>query len=134
MPRGEFAYDGYINFNYDVTDDTMIEAVAFRSTSGRDEDYTPLPWTIPKQPFSKFIEDFYKDMIYENLYSCSNLPEPDKVLPFQRGNLTLKECVVEGKGMPEMAPQGYYKIILKTTGEVEWGFVSVARLFDKFMP
>ncbi|XP_034480170.1 uncharacterized protein LOC117785978 [Drosophila innubila] len=134
MPRGEFAYDGYIKYNYDITEDTMIEAEAFRSNSGRDEDYTPMPWTIPKQPFSKFIDDFYKDMIYENFHSCSNMPAPDDGIPYKIGNWTFNECVVEGKGMPEMAPQGYLKVIFKITGEVEWGFVSVSRIFDKYMP
>lgn len=106
--------------------------MALRSTSGREDDYTPMPWIIEKQLFTKFIKDFYEEMLYDNLHSCSNMPSPDNVFPIKRGNWTLNECIVEGKGLPEMAPQGYYKIILNVTGDVEWGFVSVAKITDKY--
>ncbi|XP_034480171.1 uncharacterized protein LOC117785979 [Drosophila innubila] len=134
MPRGEFAYDGHVNFNYDVGDDTMIECTAFRSVSGREEDYTALPWGIPKQIYTKFIKDFYQDLIFKNFHSCSNLPTPDNVLPFKRDNYSFVECVVNGDGLPDIVPQGYYKIVATVTGEVEFGFVTISRITDKFMP
>ncbi|KAM8712819.1 hypothetical protein ACLKA7_013191 [Drosophila subpalustris] len=134
MRQGDFAYHGYINFNYDVDDTTMVEAVSFRSQSGRDDEYSPMPWSIPKQLYTEFIESFYEDMIYKNLGGCSNMPKPENVLPFKKENITLTECVVSGDGLPEMAPQGYYKVKLTVTGEVEWTIVSVAKIFDKMMP
>ncbi|XP_034480169.1 uncharacterized protein LOC117785977 [Drosophila innubila] len=133
MPRGEFAYDGYLNFAYDVDENTMVEAVAYRSQSGREEEYVLMPWSIEKQPYTKYVEDFYEDVVYSNFGSCTTLPTPEKANPWQRGNYTFKECVVEGKGMPEIAPQGFYKVIFTATGEVDWGIEAVVRITDKHM-
>jgi len=93
-----------------------------------------MPWTIKKQTYTEFIENFYDDIIYSNFAGCSNMPKPDEVLPWRRTNYTFKDCIVEGDGLPEMAPQGYYKVVFKVTGEVEWGFVAISRITDKWMP
>jgi len=90
-----------------------------------------MPWSIKKQTYPEYIEGFYEDMIYANLAHCTNLPEPANASPWKRANYTLTECIVEGKGMPEMAPQGYYKVIFTATGEVDWVFETVVKIFDK---
>ncbi|KAM8712820.1 hypothetical protein ACLKA7_013192 [Drosophila subpalustris] len=134
VPPGELAYDGYLNFNYDITDETMIEAVAFRSQSGNEDDFVPMPWSIEKQPYPKYVKDIYEDIVYSNFGSCTTLPKPEDALPWKRGNITFTECFVEGKGMPDLAPQGYYKVIFKVTDPaVEWGFDAVVKITDKKM-
>lgn len=90
-----------------------------------------MPWTIEKQPYPKYIEDFYQDLVYSNFGSCSDLPEPDSATPWNRGNYTFKDCFVDGDGLPEIAPQGFYKVIFTATGEVDWGIEAIVRITDK---
>ncbi|KAH8372123.1 hypothetical protein KR093_010118, partial [Drosophila rubida] len=131
--RGDYNYFGYFYFNYDIDETTMVEATAMRSQSGNEDDYKPVPWTISKQPYQEFLENFYHDLVYKNFGSCSNFKKPEDVLPWENGNYTFSDCEITGDGMPEIAPQGYYKIDFNVTGEVDWGFQAVCKIFDKLM-
>ncbi|XP_030558036.1 uncharacterized protein LOC115760708 [Drosophila novamexicana] len=118
-----------IKYQFDET--TMIEAIAYRSQTGSSNDYQLMPWSIPKQPFQDYIKDYYKDVIYGNFGACSNLPKPGTETPFPKMTLKLVKCVLTGEGMPEVAPEGYYKILFSVTGEVEWGFELVVKVISK---
>ncbi|XP_034102071.1 uncharacterized protein LOC117566639 [Drosophila albomicans] len=133
-PRGEYFFAGFVNFNYVMDETTMMEATAMRSQSGNDDDYTPVPWSIPKQNYEEFFKNFYENLVYKNFGGCSNFRAPADLFPWVNGNYSFSDCEVSGDGMPEIAPQGYYKINFNVTGEVEWGFESVCKIFDKLMP
>ncbi|XP_064544340.1 uncharacterized protein LOC135432540 [Drosophila montana] len=119
--------------NYKIDETTMVEAIAYRSQSGNGNDYQLVPWSIPKQSFQDYINGYYKEVIYSNLGACSNLPKPGTESPFPSMTIKLDKCVITGEGMPEMAPEGYYKILFSVTGEVEWGFELIAKIFSKSM-
>ncbi|KAH8296941.1 hypothetical protein KR044_001167, partial [Drosophila immigrans] len=131
--QGDYNYNGFFTFNYDIDDNTMVEATAKRSQSGNDDDYKPVPWSIPRQPYFEFIKNFYDDLVYKNFGKCSNFRTPDDVLPWKKDNYSFFDCSIEGDGMPEIAPQGYYKINFNVDGEVDWGFEAVCKIFDKLM-
>ncbi|KAH8407572.1 hypothetical protein KR222_007015, partial [Zaprionus bogoriensis] len=151
LPRGLFGFSGIMDFLYDTDDTTIVgvwfpyqcpysycfslqvEATAYRSTTGNDDDYKLMPWKIPKQTFKSFLKTFYDDIVLKNFANCTeNLPE-SPLDPWPRIRLEFNTCVPNGEGMPEIAPQGYYKVVFAVVGEVDWGFVSTCRVFDKLV-
>ncbi|XP_051861785.1 uncharacterized protein LOC117570306 [Drosophila albomicans] len=131
---GEVFFDGYIFYNYKLANGTMVEVRAWRSPTGNENEYKTVPYLIPKQTYDKFMKSYYDDLLYKNLCNCSTLPEPENIYPWKNDNYTFSGCIVQPKGFPDIAPQGYYKANFSVTGEVNWGFVGVAKIFDKFMP
>lgn len=109
----------------------QVEAYGYRSSSGNEEDYKLLPWSIPKQPFEKFIEEYYEKMIFKNLQHCSNIPETKDAYPWPKGTYTFDKCIVAGEGMPEIAPEGYYKVIFEVTGQCEMRFTTIVKVTTK---
>ncbi|XP_060659071.1 uncharacterized protein LOC132793293 [Drosophila nasuta] len=131
--KGEIYFDGYIYFNYDFANfGTMVESSAMRSQAGNENEYAPVIWSIPKETYDEFMENYYKDIIYSNVGSCTNLPEPENIVPWKSHNYTFVNCKIEPHGFPDIVPQGYYRVNFKVTGEVNWGFVGVVRVFDKY--
>ncbi|XP_017835539.1 uncharacterized protein LOC108594912, partial [Drosophila busckii] len=53
IKRGEYALTGFLFWNYDVDDTTMVESKGYRSNTGNEEDYTLLPLGIPKQTYQE---------------------------------------------------------------------------------
>ncbi|XP_017146610.1 uncharacterized protein LOC108158637 [Drosophila miranda] len=133
--RGEFAISATIEFRYLLDDTVMVEATAYRSSSGQESDYKLVPFAIPKQPYEDFLNTHYKDMVIENLGSCSNLPQfEDKfVPPWPQKIYNLDKCVADNDGFPEVLPLGFYKIILTFTGPVEWGMTIIVKVTSKLM-
>ncbi|XP_017836707.1 uncharacterized protein LOC108595931 [Drosophila busckii] len=131
IKRGEFAMDGVIDVKYDVDDTTMIEAIAWRSNTGDEDDYKLMPWCIEKQTFGKFIENYYESMVLKNIGHCTNFPAVDNVHPFPKNAYKLDMCEFTGEGLPEIAPEGYYKIIFSATGEVDWSFMVKTKVVPK---
>ncbi|XP_064543238.1 uncharacterized protein LOC135431834 [Drosophila montana] len=129
--RKGYVFTGKVLVNFDMDDTTMVEATAYRSSSGAEDDYKILPWSIPKQTFKSFADSHYKDIVYKNLKQCSNIPEPENVYPWPKGTYKFDRCTATGDGMPEIAPEGYYKVIFTISGEVETGFTTIVRLFTK---
>ncbi|EDW62191.1 uncharacterized protein [Drosophila virilis] len=139
---GKYALTATLDWNYDTDETTIsncvlnqislifsqVEAVAYRSSSGNPDEYILLPWSIPKQMYKKYTASYYKDILFKNLGHCSNLPQPDNVDPWPRNIYKLEKCVLTGDGLPEIAPQGYYKIIFRVTGEVDWSLELIAKL------
>ncbi|XP_023168324.2 uncharacterized protein LOC111597715 [Drosophila hydei] len=124
----DFTISITLDWNYDVDETTMVEAYSYRSASGNENDYTPLPWTMPRQTYKKYTETYYQNIVYKNLANCSNLPKPDNVDPWPRGQYILDKCVANGDGLPEIAPEGYYKVIFQVFGEVDWEFLVISKL------
>ncbi|XP_033253673.1 uncharacterized protein LOC117193046 [Drosophila miranda] len=92
----------------------MLEVVLYRSTTGAESDYKLTPMSIPRQTFIEYLNTYYKDMVIKNLGDCSDLPQyEDKyVPPFPKKTYTLTRCTVNGKGMPQVLLDGFYKILI----------------------
>ncbi|SPP75886.1 uncharacterized protein LOC117592396 [Drosophila guanche] len=135
LNRGEFAFSMTIDWNYDADDNTMVEADAYRSITGDENDYKILPWSIPRQPFYEYLNGFYKDAFIKNVGHCSNFVqfEGSYESPWPRNVYKLDKCVANGEGLPEIAPEGFYKIVYTTSGQVEWGFTLIAKVTAKVL-
>ncbi|XP_026835970.1 uncharacterized protein LOC6547081 [Drosophila erecta] len=113
----------------------MVEGQAYRSNTGDESDYKLLPWAIPKQTFSDYINTYYKDVVIKNLGHCSNLPrfEGKFQSPWPRKTYKVDKCKINGDGLPEIAPPGFYKIVLTKfgPGQPTWGFTAVMKVTNK---
>ncbi|ALC42391.1 CG34028, partial [Drosophila busckii] len=104
----------------------------YRSNTGNEEDYTLMPWSVPKQTYEEYTKSFYESIVHKNLAHCSNLPTPDKAYPIPKGTVyKFDRCVVDGDGMPDYAPDGYYKVVFNATGEVEWTVTIIVKITKK---
>jgi len=110
--------------------------IIYRSQSGMDNDFTPLPYAIPKNTFKEAIHKYYNDCLYENVKHCSNLPPVEEIdnHPVPKKRYYLERCVFPGKGLPEILPEGIYKVVLSITGDFDWGVTFVAKLSSKIIP
>ncbi|XP_017835540.1 uncharacterized protein LOC108594913 [Drosophila busckii] len=129
--RGEYAFSGELFWNFDADETTMVESMGYRSNTGNEEDYKLLPMGIPKQTYQEYLENFYEKMLYLNVKNCSKLPEPENAWPWARGTYTFKNCVATGDGLPDVTPEGYYKVVFMVTGEVEWNMTSIVKVTTK---
>lgn len=92
-----------------------------------------MPWHVTKQPFKTFTATFYDDLVLKNFANCTmNLP-PEPLDPWPHIRLEFTNCQPNWEGMPELAPQGFYKLVFIVEGEVEWGFSAIARVFHKLV-
>ncbi|KAH8348348.1 hypothetical protein KR084_006650 [Drosophila pseudotakahashii] len=133
--RGEYGISANIDFKYTPDDTTMVEAVAFRSSSGEDSDYKPIPLSIPKQPYIDFMNSNYKDVVIPNLGGCSNLVtfEDKFEPPWPQNTYVLDKCVANSDGFPDIVPEGYYKVNFTMMSPVDWGFILIVKISTKFM-
>ncbi|XP_037713608.1 uncharacterized protein LOC119549537 [Drosophila subpulchrella] len=135
ISRGEFGVSATVEWNYDTTEETMVEAVVYRSSSGDESDYKMLPFNLPKQTFYDYLNTYYKDVIMKNFGPCSNAPQfEDKFQPpWPKKTYVAEKCVIEGDGLPEILPPGFYKIIFNCTGasQPSWSFTAIAKLTNK---
>ncbi|XP_017044436.1 uncharacterized protein LOC108090332 isoform X2 [Drosophila ficusphila] len=135
MGRSEIGLSGSLDWNYDATDETTVEVIVFRSSSGDKRDYKMLPWAAPKQPYYDYLNTYYKDLFMKDFASCSNLPQFKHKFqpPWLKQKYYAEKCLVNGDGLPDLMPPGYYKLIFNCTGPNQpyWGFIAVARLIAK---
>uniref|UniRef100_A0A6P4E9K5 Uncharacterized protein LOC108037958 n=1 Tax=Drosophila rhopaloa TaxID=1041015 RepID=A0A6P4E9K5_DRORH len=135
LGRGEFAITATIDFKYEPDENTFVEAVGYRSTSGDENDYKLIPLSIPKQPFTEFMNSHYKDMVIPNLGGCSNIIQfKDKFEPpWPMKVYNLKQCVADSDGFPDVVPEGYYKVNFTMSNPVDWGFILIVKITTKLM-
>ncbi|XP_064543537.1 uncharacterized protein LOC135432023 [Drosophila montana] len=126
--RDECVFTAKLLLNFDMDDTTMVEATAYRSYSGSEDDYKVLPFRVPKQTFKQFAQTHYKEIAYKNLKECSNIPEPENVYPWPKGTYHFDNCTVTGDGMPEVVPVGYYKLVFTISGQVDFGFTNIGKV------
>ncbi|XP_043645337.1 uncharacterized protein LOC122614753 [Drosophila teissieri] len=135
MGRGEYGLSARVEWNYDVTEETMVDAIVYRSSTGDESDYKLLPYSVPKQSFYDYLNTFYKDVVMKNFASCSNVPqfEGDFQPPWPKQTYIGDKCTVAGDGLPDMVPQGFYKIIFNCTGpdQPSWSLVGVFKIITK---
>ncbi|EDW62194.1 uncharacterized protein [Drosophila virilis] len=126
--RRDTACSGKLVVNCDMDETFMVEGTIYRSFSGNEDDYKLLPLGIPKQTFKSIVESYYKDIIYKNLEHCSNIPKPENAYPWPKGTFIFDRCTVTGDGLPEVLPEGYYKINFDISGPVETGLTAIVKL------
>ncbi|XP_017867666.1 PREDICTED: uncharacterized protein LOC108616756 [Drosophila arizonae] len=129
--REKPTFSAVLDFHYQLDDTTTVEVLIYHSQTGGEDDYKLMPWNVPQKPFSEFIGEYYKDLLYANLGSCSNLAEPGKEIPWPKITYKFEKCQITGDGMPEIAPEGYYKIFFTATGPVDWSFVYGMKIVSK---
>ncbi|XP_017014795.1 uncharacterized protein [Drosophila takahashii] len=135
LGRADWGMSATLEWKYETNEETMVEASAYRSSSGDESDYKLLPWAIPKQKFYDYIDTYYKDVIIKNLGHCSNLPKYEGKFqpPWPQNTYKLDKCKIDGDGLPDIAPPGFYKIIFTKSGpgQPTWGFTAVFKLTNK---
>ncbi|XP_026840750.1 uncharacterized protein LOC113565032 [Drosophila persimilis] len=135
LKRGEFGVSCTVEWKYDVDETTMVEGTAYRSSSGAENDYKILPWSVPKLPLYEYLDTYYKDLLIPNLGHCSNLPQVEGKFqpPWPKQIYHLDKCVFDGEGLPEVVPTGFYKIIFTVTGpnQPEWGLHLILKVTAK---
>ncbi|XP_064539352.1 uncharacterized protein LOC135429093 [Drosophila montana] len=126
LGRHEIGFSGTIDWQYDIDNTTMIEMRIFRSVSGSESDYKLLPYAVPKKPYPSAKRP-YDEIGYPNLSRCSNIPriEGDVLHPWPRNLYTFHMCAFTDGVLPEVLVEGYYKTIIKVTGEVDWSLTIV---------
>ncbi|XP_030387930.1 uncharacterized protein LOC115634385 [Scaptodrosophila lebanonensis] len=130
--RGEYALTGNIEWKYDTSDDTMIEVFIYRSPTGSNYDYRLTPWSVPKQKYHDYINTLYKEFV-KNFSNCSNLPvyKDNFKPPWPKNKYEFKRCEVAGAGLPEVLPEGFYKLVAAMSGEVDWGLTIILKITTK---
>ncbi|EDX07651.1 GD11360 [Drosophila simulans] len=73
------------------------------------------------------------DAFIKNVGHCSNMVqfEGDFVPPWPRNVYKLDKCVASGEGLPDIAPEGFFKLEYKMTGQVDWGFTLIVKVSPK---
>ncbi|XP_016940568.4 uncharacterized protein [Drosophila suzukii] len=135
ISRGEFGVSGIVEWNYDTTDKTMMEAVVYRSSSGDESDYKLLPFSVPKQSFYDYLNSYYKEVIMKNLGHCSNVPQFKGKFqpPWPKKTYIAEKCVFKADGLPDIILPGFYKIVFNCTGpnQPSWDFIGIAKIRNK---
>ncbi|XP_017835537.1 uncharacterized protein LOC108594911 [Drosophila busckii] len=131
VKRGEYAFTGVLYWNYDADETTLVECNAYRSNTGEEADYRRLPLNIPKQTFKQYLDAFYTTTVFLNTRNCSGLPHPDNVWPWAKQTYRFENCGAAADGMPDLMPEGYYKILFLVTGEVVWNLTTIVKVKTK---
>ncbi|XP_039483039.1 uncharacterized protein LOC120446235 [Drosophila santomea] len=135
--RRSYGLTAKVEWNYDTTEETMVEANVLRSYTGDANDYKLLPWAIPKQSLYDHMNTYYKDVSMKNFKHCSNVPQFEGQFqpPLPKKTYFGNKCVIDGDGLPEIVPSGFYKIILKCYGpnQPTWNSTSVFKITPNLM-
>ncbi|KAH8357806.1 hypothetical protein KR200_009574, partial [Drosophila serrata] len=141
LGRADFAFSMTLDWNYDVIfnknlNHFQVEAIVYRSSSGAKADYKLLPWSVPRQPFYEYLDNYYKDVVMKIFSHCSNLPQFQGKFqpPWPSKTYVVDKCVFDdADGLPEIAPPGFYKIIFNFSGphQPSWGIVAVLKITPK---
>nr|XP_016940562.1 uncharacterized protein LOC108017904 isoform X2 [Drosophila suzukii] len=135
VDRGVYGVTGSVNWNYDTSDETMVQASVFKSNSGDESDYKSLPWAIPAQSLYEHMNTYYKDVSMKNFKHCSNVPQFEGKFqpPIQKQIYSGDKCVINCDGLPDIVPPGFYKIIMKCSGpgQPTWNATVISKVTTK---
>ncbi|XP_061386246.1 uncharacterized protein LOC133321169, partial [Musca vetustissima] len=127
--RGQHALYGKIYLNFDINEDdgNELEVEIYRSASNM-HDFRPLPFRIYRTHLINILNTFYKDAAMENLKNCSNLPQFDDVFepPLKRDIYYFDKCIFDESGFPDFIVEGYYKVLARGHGPVEWTMMFIS--------
>jgi len=115
----------------------QVEANVLRSSTGDVSDYKLLPWAIPKQSLYEHLNTYYKDVSMKNFKHCSNIPQFEGKFqpPLPKQTYFGNKCVIDGNGLPEIVPAGFYLIVIKCygPGQPTWNTTSVFKITPRLM-
>ncbi|XP_073828235.1 uncharacterized protein [Musca autumnalis] len=133
ISRGVFAVIGAIDIKYDIQegDSNTVEFNSYRSENGKD--YRPLPFKTPRQHIFDYFNTFYKDYVMDTLKDCSNFPafEDKFEPPFERQTYYLDHCQFDQESFPQHLQEGFYKVNMSFSGDVDWYIIFVAEVQSK---
>ncbi|KAL5288051.1 hypothetical protein ACFFRR_008723 [Megaselia abdita] len=114
IKKGDYAINGTFIFKKDITMDFLYSLKLFRSPRGND-DYKPLPFSVPQQNLETFFNGVYKDVVMEDLHKCTNLPyfQDRWNEPLKAQEYYLNMCQFNVDNWPDYLPNGFYKFDTK---------------------
>ncbi|KAM7347108.1 uncharacterized protein ACRADG_006769 [Cochliomyia hominivorax] len=131
VSRGVYAVSGEIKIFFDITegDTNYITAKSFRSAQG-DNDYKVLPFQMPSTHFLNVLNTHYKDILMDTLKDCSDCPvfEKEFVPPLEKKVYTLNACQFSQDGLPNHLQDGFYRLLIIGTGDVEYEIEVIAEI------
>ncbi|XP_034114520.1 uncharacterized protein LOC117574710 [Drosophila albomicans] len=126
---GKPAISGYIDWKYDVDENTMTEMKIYYSQNGRESTYSELPYTIPKMSYYDFLDQYWMKLIYPFFEDCSNLPSFDKFVPkWPKTTYLFDKCRPEPTSAPETMPRGYYRVVWNIIGPATFNIIIDVKL------
>uniref|UniRef100_A0A1B0G1U1 MD-2-related lipid-recognition domain-containing protein n=1 Tax=Glossina morsitans morsitans TaxID=37546 RepID=A0A1B0G1U1_GLOMM len=119
--RTTLGISGTLDVRYEFSEDTMIEMLMCRSTSGNADSYQLLPYRVPRMQIHDFFDTFY-DMIFKDTGPCTNFPVIEtKARDYQFCKVIyFKRCTFNNDHLPNYLPGGYYKVKVVISGEADW--------------
>ncbi|KAH8302741.1 hypothetical protein KR044_010366, partial [Drosophila immigrans] len=113
----------------------QLEMKIYRSPDGNTNEFRPIPYAIPETKASELIGKYYDDLFYSALSHCSNLV---KYQDFPNGKFPQKHyefrrCVVNYSTLPQLMPQGTYKVEFVILHGFKWGVEVVARVTPRII-
>ncbi|XP_073828231.1 uncharacterized protein isoform X1 [Musca autumnalis] len=125
ISRGVYAASGSFTLNVDFVegDSNMIETCVYRSENGKD--YKPIPMQTPRIHIYDYLNTFYKNYAMGTLKDCSNMPafEGKFKPPLEKKTYVLEKCQFDQSAFPLYVQEGFYKVDMIGTGDVEWHFI-----------
>ncbi|XP_073828226.1 uncharacterized protein [Musca autumnalis] len=125
ISRGVYAASGSFTINADFVegDSNMIETHAYRSENGKD--FKPIAMQTPRIHIYDYLNIFYEDYAMESLKDCSNLPafEGKFEPPIEKKTYVVEKCQFDHSAFPRYLQEGFYKVDMVGTGDVEWHLI-----------
>ncbi|KAH8419058.1 hypothetical protein KR222_002845, partial [Zaprionus bogoriensis] len=134
VARGQSVISLTVHWMFDTDIKTTCAFNIYHSQSGRNDDYSPTPYKIEEIKFTGAINMKYDELVYKNFGHCSNLEEMHKkfVPPFPRKTYELRKCTPNTFGFPDILILGYYKIVARIRGEVDFSIILIFKLKSRF--
>ncbi|KAH8408693.1 hypothetical protein KR215_010858, partial [Drosophila sulfurigaster] len=126
---------GDIYWMFEYNDDDVGELQIYRSPHGNADEFKPIPYAIPKTTLKEGIENYYDDVFYASVSHCSNLPKRSEFVndKIPQGHYEFRSCVINYKKLPQIMPEGVYKLILTFTHDFKWGLEIVAKVTSRVL-
>ncbi|XP_065365417.1 uncharacterized protein LOC135958442 [Calliphora vicina] len=131
VSRGVYAISGTALINIDIVDgdSNTVAAKSYRSVQG-DTEYNVLPFQMPPTHINKVLNTHYKNVLMGTLKDCSDLPvfEDEFEPPLEKKLYTLNACQFSQDGLPNHLQEGFYKLVIIGTGDVDFEIEVIAEV------
>lgn len=108
---------------------TQLEVQTYRSASNMNN-FRVLPFKIYRTHLFNILNTFYKDAAMENFKNCSNLPQFKHLFepPLKKDIYYMDKCIFDESGFPNYISEGFYKVMVRGFGPVEWTMVLISQI------
>ncbi|XP_030382572.1 uncharacterized protein LOC115630085 [Scaptodrosophila lebanonensis] len=128
LGRGEYGLSGKVILGVDLTNETEIEILVYRSADGSSE-YKLQPLQIDRQSIFQAINNYYKKMVMASVAECSDLPQFNDTLEHVGpATFNITKCQLSTEQFPAFMPEGYYKLHFNGYGPFEFSSVTLLRI------